>query len=592
MPGAAGPAAAPFRSRGPPMADVTKDVVARLKVEKEGDSASFRDAAADVRDLTEAVTEAQPALEGNAEALKKSGDAADWVKQQTERILGPAREAATANRDLGESLDESGKAGERAGASFASLQGLMTALLLKIDPTKANLQQLNAAFEASIGITEKLAEVTGRELPDSYSQATAAASRFVEALATGKLSKAADELKAYMEGLREYAADTLNWIDELAGGGAKANDQLIESMTGAREQLQATIKAQREMVEVREKEIAALTQQSAVFERQIKAEQAAGEVTKQTRDAAQGLLDKWEQLGKEGPKAFEETAKQAGIFSSAIEKAAEKAAKLKEAAGEEGAAASVSELGKSLWDAGGPLADFAEEADRVTAQLAELKKTNPNATLDDVAKASTGAAESLGEATDSAEEFSTKLEESREVVDDFAESASRSLQDFAVEAKSAFDRITEAGSAANDRLFNPGLSPSSDVDFPDESPIDRAVGDLGGDGGQSAVGAAQQLDEALLNLATNTLPQVSVGLDGMLAKLDQLPSAVEFISAAVQSLAEVDFGSGLLERLGQVEAKLGEVKAAAEAAAAALAAVPEAGEGGASAAPATEGNAV
>lgn len=576
------------------MADVTRDVVARLKVEKDGDASAFREAAEDIKDLGEAVASSKPAIDGTADSLGKAGQQAEWVARTTESIIGPSQAASTAQRELGGTMQDVATSTEKAGGSVASLTGLMTALLLKIDPTKANLEQLSAAYKASVGITETLAHATGVELPDSYAKATAAASRFVEALATGKLSKAFDELKSYMQALSEYAADSIMWVEKMAGAGAKANDQLLDSMKGAREELQATLKAQRDLTDAREKEAAAMTQQAAVLERQIKAEQQSGEVTKQTAEAAQDLLDRYEDVGRRAPEAFERAAKAAGVMSSATERAAKAADELDAAAGDEGAASGIGALSAAVTQVVDPLTDFATKAQTAAEALGKDEFAEPGKGMDQLAEAADAAGASVDDAASSVTDLGDTVDDLGPRFDDLRDTATEAfggissaaaltVRELNATMPKAFDAMIENAKRSNDALF--GLTPG-----PAKTPTDTQPTAPGGDDRRqeadtrAAENAAADVEKAMGAAtkaieATNAAGErfVSEVAPAIVTGLGDIASASVFgedgglgsLQTQLESLAAIEFAAPILEQLNQIVS-------GAQAAAQAIAAIGDA----------------
>lgn len=547
------------------------------------------------QELTAQLQSSASAAESNATALRASGDNSKWVAEQTAAIMGVTEKATASGLKYGESFAAAAKSTDALGAASNAATGLLTAMLLKLDPVKINIEQLAVAQQTSIGITEKLAEATGIELPESYGKAAAAAGRFVEAIATGRFTKAYEELKSYIGAMREYASDTLVWMDQIAGGGAKVNEQLVDSMKGAREQLQTTMKAQREMTDAREKDLAAMAQQAAVLERQIKAEQASGEVTKQTADAAQDLIDKYQDLGKTAPAGFESAARAAGVLAEATERATSAVEDLGAAAGGEGAAGGIGALSAAVTQVVDPLTDFATKAQTAAEALGKNEFAEPGKGLDQLASSADDAGQSVDQVAQSVDELGSTVDELPEKFEEFrdaatgafdgvAESAGLVVEQLQAKIPAAMQQFVDNAKRSKDALF--GQRPGESRPPADEGPTPggdrqeaapraetRAAQDAAADVAKAMESTTKAIEAATAagkQFAEETAPAVVQGLNdivGAAAFGDE--SGLGSLRAQLEALSTMQFASPILEQLSQIVA-------GAQEAAAALAAIGDA----------------
>lgn len=554
--------------------------------------------------LTASLEQTAQASSRNASALRDTGSNAAWVAEQTALIMGSAEKASAAGLKYGESFAAAAKSTDSFGASAGAATGFLQALLLKVDPVGAAIGQLRVVSELAIKTTETLADVTGIQLPASFSKAASAGTELAISIAKLDFEKASHWLREYINWHKEYVAETLASISATS----KLNEQVVEGNAKARGSLQEVLKAQREMVDARKEEGKALELQSAVLERQIKAEQEAGRVTKQTADATQELLDKYEEIGEKAPAGFEAAAKAAGVLSTAEERAAEKADRLAAAAGEDGAAGALDDLGESATAAADPLASFAQNADMARDALSKAFEEKNAKSLDELGESATEAGSAVGGAAAAVGEFRDTVSESGTVVDKFVDSAGERLTQFADDVGerfdslaesvgNAFDQITENAQRSNDALFDPYNkkgdpardSPGAAVEGPTggrDSARDDAKGQR--EALEAAREAADQIKEAVAEAkagieqlvqaaqsATAELPALAEALGNVAIAIGQVAGngdgggGIARIKEDLSGLAEIEFASGIVSQLESVTA-------AADAAAAAIASIPAA----------------
>ena len=554
--------------------------------------------------LTASLEQTAQASSRNASALRDTGSNAAWVAEQTALIMGSAEKASAAGLKYGESFAYAAKSTETFGGTASVVSVGLTALLTKIDLNKIALEQFVGQSDAIVGAYKAIAEAAGIQLPKAFDDAATHAKSMVAALFSSDLGKAKEEFRSFFASLIEYSES----LDKVASRVGRLNEEVVSRNAKERESLQQVLKAQREMVDARKDEAEALELQSSVLERQIKAEQEAGKVTKQTADAARNLLDEYEDLGEKAPAAFEAAAKAAGVLSTAEERAAEKADRLAAAAGEDGAAGALDDLGESATAAADPLASFAQNADMARDALSKAFEEKNAKSLDELGESATEAGSAVGGAAAAVGEFRDTVSESGTVVDKFVDSAGERLTQFADDVGerfdglaesvgNAFDQITENAQRSNDALFDPYNkkgdpardSPGAAVEGPTggrDSARDDAKGQR--EALEAAREAADQIKEAVAEAkagieqlvqaaqsATAELPALAEALGNVAIAIGQVAGngdgggGIARIKEDLSGLAEIEFASGIVSQLESVTA-------AADAAAAAIASIPAA----------------
>ena len=550
------------------------------------------------QELTAAMQQTAQANQTSASSFKASGDSAAWVAEQTAKIMGSAQQATPAILKYGESYAAAAKSTELFNVAGSASSGLLAAILLKLEPTERAIFNLRLTSDVMTSSTKAMADAVGIQLPEAYGRATSAATNLAVAVFKGNWDQARADLAEYVLALKDYVAETAN----IGQREAKLNDEVVNRNKTAREELQATLKAQRDMVAEREKDAAAMERQAAVLERQIKAEQAAGEVTKQTADAAADLLDKYESIGKTAPAGFEAAARSAGVLADATERAASAAEDLDAAAGSEGAASGIGALSAAVTQVVDPLTDLATKAQTAAEALGKDEFAEPGKGLDklgtaaDAAGASVdSAAESVRDLGDGVDEIEPKFDELRdtatEAFDGISKSAGLMVDKLEAKVPAAFQRMIDNAKRSNDALFGlkPGESRGPEATGPttprqDEPQAEtRAARDAAADVTEAMAAATAAIDKtnaAGKQFATDVAPAIVRGLsDIAAASVFGEDGGLGSLQTQLEALAAIQFAGPILEQLYQVVA-------GAERAAAALASIGDAAGDDAPAAPA------
>lgn len=360
------------------------------------------------REMGVSAEEAEKSLEGVVERLKEQQP---FVQQQGVSL-----------KDLSKSF-----------LGVVSVVGILRANYKAIEPEMVRFGELVESAAVSLGLKEKRAEQLKNALVGLTNPLKIAESL----IANIKIS--AEEAA---EALENQAAATHNLSREQVEGASRMARVIAEQREYTQE-----VKANREELDIR----------AEAMVRQAKVESEAGEISKQTRDTLQDLLDKYEKIGGENG-VLAEYAAGVGILSSAQEKAnaaaereAEKLAKSTKATKDKTAAQKdlaavtdeVSEAlrseidaledeadaasegakdaAKALADAearikelvgkGGLSAEESEELFQLESKLLDLRKAATKAAEEDrFAKAQLqGATEELSEAEDEAGDFVSDL---------------------------------------------------------------------------------------------------------------------------------------------------------------------------------------
>lgn len=296
-----------------------RDLDVKLRVTKEGDPGAFKEAASDVKDLGEAAREASAPVDQ----------------------VGGAFEATTSK----------------------IAKGLVVA------------QSVGAILSSVAEVAKRLGEAYGglgeetEDVVDGLSDLGSAVSRLDGMAAAAALGRTLGAV--YVD------------LTDATKGVARANEQLLDSMSSQVDRTRSVLAIQREFVESQKAKRQELDLTAEALARQGQVEQQAGQVSKALVEAVRETIRAYEEMGEAVPAALSEVAQQLGIGGDAAEAfAAKLGVSRKELDAQAGAlAAFVKEFAASNAQLGD--ADFArlfgEQIQQILDGYASLRTAAPPA---------------------------------------------------------------------------------------------------------------------------------------------------------------------------------------------------------------------
>lgn len=275
-----------------------REVVARLKTEKTGDTGAFKDAAEDVRDLKEEATAAAPAVENLGEAASEAGDAAG---------------------DAGKGLGEMGKAGEGAGKSLGDV--------------KTQALAAAAAFQAGYELGTQLRGILNDLTKGGFDRGIQAMVTSIFDLDEG-LDSSADAAQRMMNGMRILKANGIDPVGLSAAEVEKKVAELAKAKNDAAKASEDLTKAEGEWAEklglsgkALDESSKKLAQYIADFAKQ-NSQLSQTDLAKIFGPMIQDVLDAYARLGKEAPAEVAKLASGWGVLTTAAQKAANEQSKI------------------------------------------------------------------------------------------------------------------------------------------------------------------------------------------------------------------------------------------------------------------------
>ena len=275
-----------------------REVVARLKTERTGETGAFKEAADDVRELKDEAVAATPAVENLGDAASEAGDAAG---------------------DAGKGLGEMGKAGEGAGRSLADVktQALAAAAAFQAGYTLGTqlrdiLNDLsNGGFDRGIQsmVTSVLGLDSGLDSAEDAAQRLANGMRILRANGIDPTGKSAEEVAALVTKLAHANQDSAKIAEDAAAAYAKQTKELGLSTPELDKATDKLVEFARE------------------FERQNQ-QLSKQDLGKIFEPMVQDILDAFAKLGVDPPRRIQVLADSWGILTSAGKKAAAETAKI------------------------------------------------------------------------------------------------------------------------------------------------------------------------------------------------------------------------------------------------------------------------
>lgn len=275
-----------------------REVVARLKVQKDGDTGAFKETAADVRDLKEEAQSATPAVEGLGEAASEAGDAAG---------------------DAGKGLEEMGDGAQGAGRSMGDLKTQVVAAAAAF----------KAGYELGSALRDILNDITKGGFDRGIQSIVTATLGLEEGLDDG--ADAAQRLQNQMRILKANgidpvglsAAEVEKKVQDLAkakNDAAKASEDLAKAEEEWAEKLGLSGKALDESSKKLATYIADFAKQNSQL--------SQTDLAKIFGPMIQDVLDGYARLGKEAPAEVAKLAAGWGVLTTAAQKAANEQKKI------------------------------------------------------------------------------------------------------------------------------------------------------------------------------------------------------------------------------------------------------------------------